>query len=501
VPAGQAAGAGAAADADAATDPPVGAATGGAEAEGSTANADADAADPPVDSLRDWHAEVTQSTPNAKHSQRGCRFASNTESGPAIALAMHRRAFLLSAAAVSGAASGCAEPPVPPGRVVVPFWFTYGGRNRATLETLIARFNRAQADVWVRGVFQGDYFEGLAKLRTALAAGAAPPLSHVVGEVVPYLAEAGVLEPLDDYPGARTLPLHPALGQSGSFRGGSERPLVIVPFNRSTPIAYADARSFESRAVPSTWEELVATARALTTAKRFGFGCPIDWWYWAALVGQAGGSVVEADGRVSLGDEAGVSALRLWQRLVAERLMKQPPGRDYNAWEQLSQDFLAGRVAMIWTSTAFVRYLEETADFPVRAFALPRGLRGAVPTGGTHFVLLRGAASEQKAAAWRFVRFLLEPEAAAFWSSETGYLPVTLPSAQRLEQSGFYARHPNYRVAVDQLAVAEPWPWSKGLFRIQRELVQPRLEQAVLEQLDPRRVLAEAKRLAAESAL
>jgi sn-glycerol 3-phosphate transport system substrate-binding protein len=413
---------------------------------------------------------------------------------------MHRRAVLRSAAALCGTALGCSRSDAPPGRVVVPFWFTYGGRNRVALETLVARFNQAQADVWVHAVFQGDYFEGLAKLRTALAAGAAPALSHVVGEVVPYLAAAGVLEALDDYPGAHTLPLHPALGQAGSFVGGSERPLVVVPFNRSTPIAYVNLSQFDGPA-PSTWQELEAVAQRLTQPGRFGFGCPIDWWYWAALVGQAGGEVVEADGRVSLGGAAGVAALALWQRMVAAGSMKQPPGRDYNAWEQLSQDFLAGRVTMIWSSTAFVRYLEETADFRVRALPLPHGVRGSVPTGGSHFVLLKSAPKDLKQAAWRFVRYLLAPEAAAFWSTETGYLPVTTEAAQRLDENGFYARHPNYRVALDQLAVARPWPWSKGLFRIQRELVQPRLEAALLEQLDPAQVLAEATSLAREAAL
>jgi sn-glycerol 3-phosphate transport system substrate-binding protein len=415
---------------------------------------------------------------------------------------MKRRAFLLSTAALSGAAAGCAEHDAPAGRLVVPFWFTYGGRNRATLSTLVARFNQSQRDVWVRAIFQGDYFEGLAKLRTALAAGAAPPLSHVVGEVVPYLADAGVLEPLDDYPGARALPLHPALDQAGSFRGGSGRPLVVVPFNRSTPIAYVNQRLFDAQhGTPATWEQLRDVARTLTQKGRFGFGCPIDWWYWAALVGQAGGQIVEPDGRVSLGGDAGVQALALWQRLVGEGAMKQPPGRDYNAWEQLSQDFLAGRVAMIWSSTAFVRYLEETADFPVRALPLPRGVRGSVPTGGTHFVLLKSAPRELKQAAWRFVQFMLQADSAAFWSSETGYLPVTTDAARLLETSGFYAKHPNYRVALDQLSVAEPWPWSKGLFRIQREVVQPRLEAAVLEKLDPAQALAAARELARESQL
>ncbi|MDF3070796.1 MAG: transporter substrate-binding protein [Polyangiaceae bacterium] len=412
---------------------------------------------------------------------------------------MKRRAALQSALALSGAALGCAEPGAPPGRLLVPFWFTYGGRNRATLEALVTRFNASQSDVWVRAIFQGDYFEGLAKLRTALAASAAPPLSHVIGEVVPYLAEAGVLEPLDDYPGARSLPLHPALNQAGSFLGGAKRPLVVVPFNRSTPIAYVNRRLYDGPA-PQTWAELEAFAKSHTRPGRFGFGCPIDWWYWAALVGQAGGDVVEPNGNVTLGGEAGVAAVQLWQRLVASGTMKQPPGRDYNAWEQLSQDFLAERVAMIWSSTAFVRYLEETAEFPVRTLPLPHGVRGAVPTGGTHFVLLKSAPTELKQGAWRFVRFLLEPEAATFWAKETGYLPVTTEAAALL-QNGFYRDHPNYQVALDQLAVARPWPWSKGLFRIQREVIQPRLESAVLERRDARRVLDEARALARESAL
>jgi len=99
------------------------------------------------------------------------------------------------------------------------------------------------------------------------------------------------------------------------------------------------------------------------------------------------------------------------------------------------------------------------------------------------------------------VRFMLGAEAMAFWASETGYLPVTTDAAERLESNGFYAKHPNCRVALDQLGVAEPWPWHKSLFRIQREIVQPALEAAVLERLDPSATLSKARRLAEASAL
>jgi sn-glycerol 3-phosphate transport system substrate-binding protein len=388
----------------------------------------------------------------------------------------------------------------------VRLWFTYGGKNREVLEALVARYADVQTRDFVHAVFQGDYFEGLAKLRVALVARAAPALSHVVGEVIPYLAEASVLEPLGDYPGARDLGFVPELSQAGSYVGGADHPLVALPFNRSTPIAYLNAEIFgNARLVaPRTWDELRETARKLTlrtrtTTARYGFGCPIDWWFWVALVGQAGGQVVEADGRVSLGGEAGIRALEFWQTLVTrDRSMKPPPGRDYNAWEQTNQDFLAGRVAMIWTSTAFLKYFEENARFPVIAAPLPSQLRAAVPTGGTFWVILKAAPEAEKAAAYRFLRFMTETRQVVDWAARTGYIPVTETAIRELEASRAAKTHSNQRVSIDQLRVALPWPWSPELFRIQREIVQPRLERAVLAAGSARSLLEDARALANE---
>ena len=397
----------------------------------------------------------------------------------------------------------CVGDAVPKGRTPVSLWFSYGGTNREVLESLVQRFNRSQTRDFVQAVYQGDYFEGLAKLRTAIAARCAPALSHVVGEVVPYLAEAGVLEPLADYPGVRELDLIPELGQERTWVGGGARPLCALPFNRSTPIAYLNGDLFAQAGLeaPRTWDELRAVAKELTEPRpggRFGFGCPINWWFWVALVGQAGGKIVAENGRISLGDEAGVRALRFWQELVRSGLMKPPPGRDYNAWEQCNQDFLSGRAAMIWSSTAFLKYLETHARFKLIAAPLPAGSKRAVPTGGTFWVVLRGAPSAEKAAAVRFLRFMHEPEQVIAWSTRTGYIPVTHAAVRALEQRGYYAAHPNDRVALSQLSVAEPWPWSVDLFRIQREIVQPRLESAVIQQRDASALLTEARALALE---
>lgn len=384
-------------------------------------------------------------------------------------------------------------------------WFAYGGLNREVLLALIGQFHASQSRYRIHATYQGDYFEALAKLRTAISAGAAPALTHVVGEVVPYLAEAGVLSPLDAFAHTSPLDFVAELAQAKGFRGGDSRPLLALPFNRSTPIAYYNTRVFDELGLspPTTWEALRAVAQRATqrglsgTVSRWGFVCPVDWWFWIALVGQAGGSIVGDDGSLLLGGEAGVTALEFWQHLVHEdRTMKPPTGRDYAGWGMANTDLLSGRAAMIWNSTAYLRYLEQNANFKLGVAPLPRGVRASVPTGGTFFVMPKGAPRHEQEAAGAFLTWMMEPVQANAWATRTGYIPVSRAGIAELTSAGYYRDHPNDRVALDQVAVAEPWPWAPELFRIQREAVQPRLEKAILARRDPRAMLDEARRAA-----
>ena len=315
------------------------------------------------------------------------------------------RALAASFAAIAAPASsaGCRSE-ASDGRTEASLWYSYGGKNREVLLALVDQFHAEQSRFRIHPTYQGDYFEALAKLRTAIAARAAPTVTHVVGEVLPYLAEANVLEPLDAFEGAGELDLVPELAQARGFLGGDRRPLYALPFNRSTPIAYFNKAAFREIGLepPRTWDELRAVARAATrrgsgdSVDRWGFECPVDWWFWIALVGQAGGQVVAEDGSPTLGGEAGVRALSLWQELVhREHTMKPPPGRDYNAWQAANTDFLAGRTVMIWTSTAFLRYLEDNAKFEVGAAPLPRDVRASVPTESTLFEIGRASYRER----------------------------------------------------------------------------------------------------------
>ena len=383
-------------------------------------------------------------------------------------------------------------------------WYAYGGKNREVLERLLARFHRDPRHPHIAATFQGDYFESLAKVRTAIAAGAAPAATHVVSEVIPYLAEAGALEPLEGYEGAADVArdLVPAIAQSGTYERGADRSLFALPFNRSVPIMYLNMTLLERAKVeiPRTWDELRAAAAALTVRRGkdtsvWGFECPISWWYWVALAASAGGKVVDERGNVTLGGDAGVRALDLWQTLThRDRVMRPPLGRDYAAWQVGTQRFLSGTAAILWSTSAFLRYIEESAGFPVQVAPLPRDVRHAIPAGGTFFVLLRAAEEREKRAAWQFLRFMMEREQTIEWSNSTGYLPVTHSAIAELTRTGYYDAHPNDKVVLGELGAIEPWPWSPSLFRVQREIMDPLLEDAVLEGTDAEVALARGRR-------
>lgn len=93
---------------------------------------------------------------------------------------------------------------------------------------------------------------------------------------------------------------------------------------------------------------------------------------------------------------------------------------------------------------------------------------------------------------------MAQPANSNEFATKTGYIPVTREGIRLLEADGYYERVPNDRVAVAQLEHARPWPWSRELFRVQREVIQSRLEACVLERSSPRAALDAARAAIAE---
>ena len=116
----------------------------------------------------------------------------------------------------------------------------------------------------------------------------------------------------------------------------------------------------------------------------------------------------------------------------------------------------------------------------LRRRAQPHHPRGAVPVGHRHAALLRrrarraaqlhhrrrqplgaeprpagGAAGGRSAEEWRglaeFFRFVSQPDVAAKWHMDTGYVPLTRAAYEKVKAAGYYAQNPGAEVPIEQL--------------------------------------------------
>src|SRR5258708_35482156 len=88
---------------------------------------------------------------------------------------------------------------------------------------------------------------------------------------------------------------------------------------------------------------------------------------------------------------------------------------------------------------------------------VPRNVRNAVPIGGGSLVMFKGLNDEQKAAGWKFAKWLSSSETLGGWSRFTGYFAPRKSSYDMPEMKEFIAKNPDAQVAIAQLPYAKPW--------------------------------------------
>ncbi|TDU90383.1 carbohydrate ABC transporter substrate-binding protein (CUT1 family) [Kribbella voronezhensis] len=424
---------------------------------------------------------------------------------------MRRRAFLGLAAA--GSLAGCgyrsvdAEYEQPAGavpkqyarRTRVVFWSSYGGANGKAIGKLVAKFNESQQDVYVEAQFQGSYDDVAQKVAASLIARQAPDiavLSDVTWERF-YLNDA--LEPLNGY---FTDGFGPAVYQQKLFgeyvvKGQS----WCVPFARSTPILYFNRDAFAKAGLPDraprTWSELRSWGPELARVQAGGRSlrslalAKVDGdWQFQGNVWQFGGAysngldvTIDQDGAVAAGE---------WQRR-----MVHDDGFAYMANSAMT-DFANGLVAMVQDSTGGLKSAMSKAKFKVGAGFVPSEVAAGIATGGGGIGMLRNASPERKQAAAAFLAFLARPENSAWWTTQTGYLPVVNAAREDPALKKLIADEPNYGVAIEQLTNARKQDAIRLFGRNSNVVIYTGLQQIYADNASPRKVFgAVARRLEA----
>ncbi len=228
-----------------------------------------------------------------------------------------------------------------------------------------------------------------------------------------------------------------------------------VPFARSTPLFYYNKEAFAEVGLteaPTTWDELVAVAPDLVqmdgdTVARSAFahpdGASYVAWLFQGVVWQWGGEYSDADFNIKINEEAAVAAGEFYRSSVADGWATVPVDPE--------NDFAQGFTTSILASTGSLRGITDTATIDFGTAFLPEGPVGpGVCTGGAGLAILNS--SEKHEAAFQVMSWLSSAESTAWWSQNTGYMPVQKAAVESEEMQAFFEENPNFKVAVDQLA-------------------------------------------------
>ncbi|MES9539564.1 MULTISPECIES: ABC transporter substrate-binding protein [unclassified Actinomadura] len=206
---------------------------------------------------------------------------------------------------------------------------------------------------------------------------------------------------------------------------------AAMPYTMSVPALFYNADLFRSAGLdpakpPTTMAEMKSAA--LKIVKKGAEGVYVDAagagksdFLTQSLVNSNGGSLVDADGKVTLDQPPAVQAMRTLADLTQSGA--QPGVSEADAIAA----FKAGKLGMLVTSTAVLAALDAAASgkFEVQATGFPGfGTGPARPTySGAGLAVLSKDPAKQRAA-WTFVKFLTSEQAFTTITAKIGYLPL-----------------------------------------------------------------------------
>lgn len=287
----------------------------------------------------------------------------------------------------------------------------------AGYEALAEAFEADVEDVDIELVVVAGREDLLARLSSGFAGGRPPDAFLVNHRYIGQLAAAGALDPVGDRlveAGDIDLDdLAPAAVEAFRVDGR----VVCLPQNQSSLVAYYNADLFEQAGLAPpepgwTWDDLVATATALTHPERgvWGLGVEPSLIRLAPFVWSNGGEVVddrEAPTAVPLGDGPGREALDFFLDLQLVHGVV-PPDREEQGRDREAR-FLDGDLGLLLESRRVVPTLRTVEDFVWDVAPLPVAPAGE-PASVLHSDGWCVAAEGDVGAAARFVEFALGEE-------------------------------------------------------------------------------------------
>ena len=381
--------------------------------------------------------------------------------------------------------------------VEITFWHAMGGVNGEAITKMIEDFNtQYEGKIHVNYEYQGAYDDAFAKIQAAGINSRPCDIMQVYDIGTRFLIDSGWAKPMQEFIDAEGYDIsviEPNIAAYYTVDGT----LYSMPFNSSTPILYYNKTAFakaglDPEAPPKNFDEIYEMAGKIVEAGAapYGFGMGNYGWFFEQWTGKMGREYVNnGNGRekyatqVQFGENgAALDIFKMWEKIAACPYTKYI---DRGGTSNARAAFCSGSTAIFLASTANLagvlknvgdHFEVGTAFFP---YVNPDDKGGVSTGGGTLWIVTHE--QERMEAAFDFIKFCVNPENQAYWSSITGYFPINVNSAETETFKTNLEKYPQFQVALDQLHDSAP-QYAGGLLSVfsqARALVQTYTEKLV----------------------
>jgi len=375
--------------------------------------------------------------------------------------------------------------------------------------------------------FQGTYDDAMAKVVASLPTGHVPAVAFL-GDIYTQMAiDSGAVIPIQDFVERDSYDLSD-LDPKGIESFTVQGKLWAMPFAMEVALLYYNKVAFREVGLdpekpPQDLEELRQYSEKLLkrdgsgNVTRSGLALDIAGWT-GGMLAEHGDLLVDKenghDGRatkVLFDNDTGRWFFQWWHDMVDSGLVFNV-GRN----PTMAEGFLAiasGRAAMTFSYSGALRSVIDALEagesgakgIEIGVSRLPGVPGGTGQTGFGSYGLwiLNVRPKEEQEAAWKFVKWMVQPEQQAEWFAGSGYLPVSRSAVNLPVAQDVLAQYPLFQVPFDLYLRAPANPATEGTILGPHQKVREAIFRGVEEMLsgikDPDQALADAAASANEA--
>ena len=366
-------------------------------------------------------------------------------------------------------------------KIKFEYWYGLGGYLGEVVNETCNRFNASQETYEIVCVGQEGYANAVQNTIAAFRAGKHPTLVQAYDAGTADLMMSGEFYPVHQMMADYDIEIdwNDYFPGIANYYAASNGDMVAMPFNSSTPVLYYNIDDFQEAGVevPATWEAFGEALKGLKAHNpdKCAYGYAPSTWINLEQFSMAHGVPIASNNN----GYDGLDAEYVYNTTVHVRHMEdllnwyneglleiKTSQGGMNSRDAFAQDVCSIYFGSIASHQTVHNAAVDGLNWDVTMLPVYEGTerKNTVVGGAALWVLSRKDEPEYRGAA-EYLKFLSTPESALWWSTQTGYIPVTLSGYEAMLAENFYDNPPyaGREVAIESLTYSEVTPITRGI--------------------------------------